>query len=285
MNNPAKFFKRNPLRGFAAAETKEMQKTDAKSSVVRRAIGPYLANAFVALSMFQTYTYTRLTLHGLAGARIAIGDEDPVEWAFHCDAIAGLTAGVVQGTLSTPLYNMRLGLQNVPKADRPTGIIEGLIALRHRGGYTGLFQNYRFVLLQECCSLVGFFTSYGYLKQHCTNLTRKHVDPSGGKDICAWAVAASGAGVVLVGIGKPFENILTWHINRTNTKGGTPVGALHNLLRYKTPAVRRRIVTSGLTSGLLKAPLVGLPLLVYETAMHWHVESVMRPIADSAAHD
>ena len=123
----------------------------------------------------------------------------------------------MQATLHTPLYNVRLGRDDQIAAMNiggHRGLFKRLRELHVRAGLKGCFQNYPFVVAQEVCSLIGFFTSYEYFKQKTTTYVRHHVDDSGDRDLYAWAMAACGSGVFLAAVGTPFENLLTWHVAR-----------------------------------------------------------------------
>lgn len=68
-----------------------------------KSIAPYLVNAGIAMVMFHTYTTTRLHLHALA-LQYPMLKEMPLG----CEAISGASAGIMQATLHSPLYNVRL---------------------------------------------------------------------------------------------------------------------------------------------------------------------------------
>lgn len=73
--------------------------------------------------MFHTYTATRLFLHRVASEPgewpAAVGD-----WPLLCEAASGLAAGIVQGTLHTPLYNVRLAAGGSRESGRVLGRVE-----------------------------------------------------------------------------------------------------------------------------------------------------------------
>eukprot|EP00927_Polykrikos_kofoidii_P062957 TRINITY_DN5776_c0_g1_i1.p1 TRINITY_DN5776_c0_g1~~TRINITY_DN5776_c0_g1_i1.p1 ORF type:complete len:377 (-),score=38.35 TRINITY_DN5776_c0_g1_i1:84-1214(-) len=239
----------------------------------RKAIGPYLTNATIAFSMFQTYTLTRLVLREMAQR-----EDDGAHAHLHIEACAGFSAGIVQASLNTPLYNLKLGrskrvLGELPPkraislaAESRLGILAGLQALQHQKGFLAIYQNYPYVVLQEGCSLAAYFTSYEFMKFHMTKALRTHVDPTGQKDLIAWAAAASAAGIVLHSVGTPFENVLEWHISRRGA--ATPKNAFRHLFSETERKVRRRILLSDVRSKLLMAPLAGVPLLAYEIMSH-----------------
>ena len=68
-----------------------------------KSIAPYLVNAGIAMVMFHTYTTTRLHLHALALQYPTLK-----EMPLGCEAISGASAGIMQATLHSPLYNVRL---------------------------------------------------------------------------------------------------------------------------------------------------------------------------------
>lgn len=68
-----------------------------------KSIAPYLVNAGIAMVMFHTYTTTRLHLHALA-LQYPMLKEMPLG----CEAISGASAGIMQATLHSPLYNVHL---------------------------------------------------------------------------------------------------------------------------------------------------------------------------------
>mmetsp|Transcript_120691 Transcript_120691/g.375776 ORF Transcript_120691/g.375776 Transcript_120691/m.375776 type:complete len:369 (-) Transcript_120691:64-1170(-) len=266
MANPTKLFRRqafSPLDGFRGHDTLAMGlrhvfARGGMRAIARKAFAPYMANAVVAMSMFHTYTVTRHCLFegGLRDEPAAAG-------------LASLAAGAVQATLSAPLYNLRLGRlgmrksTNLPKA----GLFAGLRELGQRQGLAGLFRNYPYILAQECCSLGAFFVSFEWVKIHATAAVRTHVDPSGKKDMYAWASAACVAGMALSAVGTPFENVHEWHATRSG--GAVPPGSvLRHFYRDARPKCRKRILLSGLKMKLPLAPVAGLPLLAYEVMMH-----------------
>lgn len=294
MQNPARLFRRtavSPLHDFAAHPAGALQGLRSEFSshgfkgVTCKALGPYLANSIVAMSMFQTYSATRLIVRGAADDATSesacdIAGSTPV-W---CEAIAGATGGVMQATLNTPLYNVKLREQRMNKsgANPSRGLVVGLSGLWRKKGFLGAFQNYRYVLGQEACSLAAFFASYEFFKSHTTQVMRLHCDPSGKKDTLAWAGAASAAGVVLVAVGTPFENLLEWHVVRRSDT--TPNGVVRHFLRdaghgardWRVVARRRSLILfSGLRRKLPFAPLAGLPLLVYELMLHQGITPVL----------
>ena len=212
--SPLDAFRVHPSQGIAGiwGALREEHEKHGVRGIGLKTTGPYLANAVVAMSMFHTYTYARLSLHMLAVEHPMIA-ESPLR----CEAAAASAAGVVQATMHTPLYNMRLGREeNIAAVQRVEhkGLSQSFHELYGKGGLPGCFRNYPFVLVQETCSLVTFFTSYEWLKTKATILLHHHVDASGEKDIFAWAWAASLSGVVMVAVGTPFENVLTWHVSR-----------------------------------------------------------------------
>jgi len=208
------------------------------------------------MSMFHSYTFTRHILH-----------EGGVEDGLAAGGCASLAAGATQATLSTPLYNLRLGRLRLQKSSLPrAGLLAGLRDLGQRQGISGLYRNYPYVLAQECCSLGAFFVSYEWVKIHATHLVREHVDASGKKDMYAWAAAASLAGLALFAVGTPFENLHEWHVTRRGES--TPGSVLQHFFQAARPRCRARILLSGLRRKLPVAPVAGLPLLAYEAMLH-----------------
>ena len=252
MRNPWRLFRRqvvSPLHAFRVHPSgmwdalREEHKQRGVRGIGIKTTGPYFANAVVAMSMFHAYTYARLSLHMLAAEYPAI-TENPLR----CEAGAASAAGVVQATLHTPLYNMRLGREDhiaaVQRVEHK-GLWQTFRELYGKGGLRACFQNYPFVLVQETCSLVTFFTSYEWFKTKASILLHEHVDASGEKDALAWASAACLSGVAMVGVSTPFENVLTWHISRR--RPSTPNGALTSTRReaigkdpkqHETPACK-----------------------------------------------
>ncbi|CAK8993524.1 Hypothetical protein (Fragment) [Durusdinium trenchii] len=272
IKNPARLFRRqvfSPLDDFRhPLGIMEGLRREARAGGVRglstKAMAPYAVNAGIAVAMFHTYTTVRLYLHGLAAEHPAL-DEQPLL----CDALAATAAGSVQATLHTPLYNVRLGRDDQIAAMNiggHRGLFKRLRELHVRAGLKGCFQNYPFVVAQEVCSLIGFFTSYEYFKQKTTTYVRHHVDDSGDRDLYAWAMAACGSGVFLAAVGTPFENLLTWHVARREKAKSKSV--LRHFLQSSPKAKRTSVLFSGMRTKLLSAPLAGLPLLAYEVMMH-----------------
>ncbi|CAJ1327429.1 unnamed protein product, partial [Effrenium voratum] len=278
IRNPFRLFRRqvvSPLdafrshpQGLVDAVRKEFKETGVQG-VSTKTLAPYVANATIAMAMFHTYTATRLFLHRVASEPgewpAAVGD-----WPLLCEAASGLAAGIVQGTLHTPLYNVRLCRDDQIAALAAQGsqksLGQRLRDLHGRVGLRGCFQNYPFVLAQEACSLTTFFTSYEWLKLEATMLLRRHVDASGEKDPWAWAGAACGAGFILAAVGTPFENLLAWHVARRTQN--QPQGVLRHFLSSSQPKARLAILFSGMRSKLFAAPLAGMPLLAYEFMVH-----------------
>ena len=128
--------------------------------------------------------------------------------------------GSVQATLHTPLYNVRLCRDDQIAACGvgSAGLSRRLRELQRSAGLKGCFQNYPFVMAQEVCSLVSFFTSYEFFKMKMTTYVRSHLDASGEKDIYAWTTAACGSGILLAAVGTPFENLLAWHVARRDQR-------------------------------------------------------------------
>lgn len=265
MANPTKLFRRqafSPLDGFRGHDSllvgvRHVFASGGLREVARKAFAPYMANAVVALSMFHTYTVAR---HYLC--------EGGITYEPHAAGIASLAAGGVQATLNAPLYNLRLGRLRLRKSTRlpAGGLFSGLRDLGQRHGLPGLFRNYPYILAQECCSLGAFFVSFEWVKVHATQVVRRHVDPSGKKDMYAWASAACLAGVALFAVGTPFENVHEWHATRSSE--GARGGVVQHFLRDARPGCRSRILLSGLKTKLPVAPVAGLPLLAYEVMMH-----------------
>ena len=71
-----------------------------------KSILPYAANAGIAMVMFHTYTTTRLMLHSWADSYPSMAAL--AEMPLSCEALAGASAGLMQATLHSPLYNVRL---------------------------------------------------------------------------------------------------------------------------------------------------------------------------------
>ena len=71
-----------------------------------KSILPYAANAGIAMVMFHTYTTTRLMLHSWADSYPSLAPL--AEMPLCCEALAGASAGLMQATLHSPLYNVRL---------------------------------------------------------------------------------------------------------------------------------------------------------------------------------
>lgn len=238
-----------------------------------------MANSIVAMSMFHTYTSVREYLHGIATAMG--GRSEPSHPFLVCEAAAGAAAGLVQATLNTPLYNVKLrqglqeGVATSSSARYPPrhGIVAGLRDLLRHGGIQSMYGNYPWVLAQEGCTLVAYFTSYEWFKIHATRAVRQSIDPSGKRDLCAWALAASAAGGVLAVVSTPFENLLDWHVGRRCD--GAPKSVLAHFLRDARPGCRRRIILAGLRQKMLLAPVTGLPLLAYEAMLHSSIAPVL----------
>ena len=91
-----------PIHAFS--QGKEVRESGLKG-LSTKSILPYVANAGIAMVMFHTYTTTRLMLYSWA-------DRYPsLAWAempLCCEALAGASAGLMQATLHSPLYNVRL---------------------------------------------------------------------------------------------------------------------------------------------------------------------------------
>jgi len=284
MQNPARLFRRqavSPLHEFAAHPAGAVEGLRAELSshgvrgVTRKAIGPYIFNSFVAMSMFHTYSVARLLARGATYDLTSDSAGDTLT-PLVCEAAAGGAAGVIQATLNTPLYNIKLRERQTPSSNHGSRtLVANLFDIFKTKGVFVAFQNYRYVVAQEACSLAAFFASYEYFKERATRFMRKEYDEQGKKDTLAWAIAASAAGVVLVAVGTPFENVLEWHVvRRTET---TPKSVVGHFLRDAAhgatcPRIifrrRSRILFSGLRRKLPFAPLSGLPLLVYETMLH-----------------
>jgi len=275
MMNPIKLFRRQAINpadvfnghsvGLLIALRTEFQLRGFRG-VAGKALGPYIANSFVAVCMFHTYT-TAKQLQQCFGS----GDPHSESESMYCEATSGIMAGIVQATLTAPLHNMKLQGSRIQQdgvivRKQPQRIRVGLQSLYQHHGLSGMFRNYPYLLVQECCSLGAFFASYQFFKQHTTDTLRRHVDPSGRYDTCAWALAASGAGIVLAGVGTPFENLHEWHSARSSLS--CPRAVLPHFLRDARPRTRTRILMSGLRRKIPLAPLAGLPLLTYEVMMH-----------------
>ncbi|CAE7545600.1 unnamed protein product, partial [Symbiodinium pilosum] len=270
VRNPWRLFRRqvfSPLDPFRLHPSgiwdaiRQEHKERGVRGIGAKTTGPYLANAVVAMSMFHTYTYTRLWLHMLAAENPKIADNP-----LGCEAVSASAAGFVQATLHTPLYNIRLGREDhiaaVQKAEHK-GLRQSLVELYCRGGVRACFLNYPFVLVQETCSLVTFFTSYEWFKTNAIVLLRRHVDSSGEKDAFAWVSGAILSGIMMVAVGTPFENVLTWHVARR--KPTTPKSVFRHFAEFSLakPQPARSILFSGMRKKLVMAPFVGLPLLAY----------------------
>ncbi|CAK0900688.1 unnamed protein product [Prorocentrum cordatum] len=115
-------------------------------------------------------------------------------------------------------------------------------------------------------SMSAFFASNEWLKTRATSATRAHIDPSGKKDMIAWAAAASAAGVVLAAVSTPLENVLVWHVARRTQE--SPAGVAAHFLHGAGTRTRWRVLVSGLARKLPMAPVAGLPLLAYQVMLH-----------------
>lgn len=201
MKNPFKLFRRQVISPLDPFRQKEMSTVEAMRKEVResglkglstKSILPYVANAGIAMVMFHTYTTTRLMLYSWA-------DRYPsLAWAempLCCEALAGASAGLMQATLHSPLYNVRLCRDDEIAANRDQKSLgQRLVELHARAGIRGCFQNYSFIMAQEVLALMSFFTSYEWLKLKTTTWLRHQVDDSGEKDVWAWTIAACGRG-------------------------------------------------------------------------------------------
>lgn len=264
IQNPTKLFRRQALspldsfRGLGFAALRSELQAGGTVAFVSRGLFPYMANSITAVSMFQTYTAMNQFVRSVHG----LSNLDPAARHLCCEGAAGAAAGVMQATLSTPLYNVKL---HAPQGHIRTRLISDIRHLWARRGLGGLYQNYRLVLAQEVCSLAAFFVSYEWLKGHATRAVRTF-DASGDKDGLAWAAAASGAGIVLAATGTPFENVHEWHADRRGPL--TPQRALSHFLQATPPRDRPQVLLRGLGRKLPLAPLAGLPLLAYEAMLH-----------------
>ena len=82
----------------AFSQGKEVRESGLKG-LSTKSILPYVANAGIAMVMFHTYTTTRLMLYSWADRYPSLAC---------CEALAGASAGLMQATLHSPLYNVRL---------------------------------------------------------------------------------------------------------------------------------------------------------------------------------
>ena len=92
MRNPWRLFRRqvfSPLDAFRVHPSgiwdalREEHKERGVRGIGSKTTGPYLANAVVAMCMFHTYTYTRLSLHMLPAERVNV-----VDHPLKCEAAA-----------------------------------------------------------------------------------------------------------------------------------------------------------------------------------------------------
>eukprot|EP00434_Breviolum_minutum_P031080 symbB.v1.2.027491.t1/scaffold2823.1/size69429/3 len=269
MKSPTKLFRRqviSPLDPFRAQDMstvdgvrKEFRESGLKG-LSTKSIAPYLVNAGIAMVMFHTYTTTRLHLHALALQYPTLK-----EMPLGCEAISGASAGIMQATLHSPLYNVRLCREEelVDSRNHKT-LGQRLRELHGRAGVKGCFQNYSFIMAQEVLALMSFFTSYEWLKLQTTSWYRQNYS-SGEKDILGWSFAACCSGIVLSAVGTPFENILAWHV--AHRQPSQPKGVWKHFLQ-EPPRLRMKIFFRGMGSKLMVAPLAGLPLLAYECMVH-----------------
>ena len=98
VRNPWRLFRRqvfSPLDPFRLHPSgiwnaiRQEHKERGVRGIGAKTTGPYLANAVVAMSMFHTYTYTRLWLHMLAAENPKIVDNP-----LGCEAVSASAAGV-----------------------------------------------------------------------------------------------------------------------------------------------------------------------------------------------
>lgn len=273
MKNPFKLFRRQVISPLDPFRQKEMSTVEAMRKEVResglkglstKSILPYAANAGIAMVMFHTYTTTRLMLHSWADSYPSLAPL--AEMPLCCEALAGARAGLMQATLHSPLYNVRLCRDDEIAANRDQKALgQRLVELHARAGIRGCFQNYSFIMAQEVLALMSFFTSYEWLKLKTTSWLRHQLDDSGEKDVWGWTIAACGSGVVLSAVGTPFENLLAWHVAERSK--AQPRGVWKHFLKEPSRS-RRSILFGGMRSKLLIAPLAGLPLLAYEIMVH-----------------
>ncbi|CAK0800266.1 unnamed protein product [Prorocentrum cordatum] len=287
MQNPARLFKRRVfspfevLRGHSAggplgALRHELATGRGARGLSWDLLAPWATNCAVAVCMFHTYGTVSSALRRLGGRW--------EEASVAREAAAGAAAGAVQGALSTPLYNAKLRAPGAPLAapggahagtdpsGRPRSFAAAVAALRP-GGVRGAFRNLPYVVGQEMFSMSAFFASNEWLKTRATSATRAHIDPSGKKDMIAWAAAASAAGVVLAAVSTPLENVLVWHVARRTQE--SPAGVAAHFLHGAGTRTRWRVLVSGLARKLPMAPVAGLPLLAYQVMLHSGLSPVL----------
>jgi len=273
MTNPTRLFKRKAMstmevfkmhpEGVVGGLRAELS-VGGMRGITRKAFGPLLANSVVAMSMFHTYSSTKTAL-----AARAAKQDDSVLTPLRIECLAGATAGVVQGSLHAPLYNLKLRhlRKQDPQFRQPGGIIRGAYLFYQSRGFLVFYRNYPYIVSQEACTLAMFFGSYEFFKMHLSQVVREHIDPTGKKDMYVWAVSASAAGIVLAGLGTPFENVLEWHVARRDAGSSLPKSVLGHFWHSARKGTHRRILFSGMRRRLPMAPVAGLPLLVYEALM------------------
>ena len=248
--------------------------------ILRLATGPYFYNAIVSFSMFHTYS----TLKGV------LADQEDSWTNRFCheneniqiimrEGFAGVCAGLVQGSLNAPAYNVK---RKMPGKLLTTGAME----LWQAKGIGAIFADLPLMCIQEVIGLAAFFTSYELIKTQLRGRVAKEYE------MLSWVVSGMAAGLILTLITHPFDNLHEWHV-RHHTKTSPSNAVLHfaqhhytakELRRtqigsagtstqkggggrgggHRAALTSRRILFHGLTKRLPMGVMAGFPLLVYE---------------------
>eukprot|EP01061_Rhynchopus_euleeides_P015248 TRINITY_DN26091_c0_g1_i1.p2 TRINITY_DN26091_c0_g1~~TRINITY_DN26091_c0_g1_i1.p2 ORF type:complete len:467 (+),score=166.90 TRINITY_DN26091_c0_g1_i1:109-1509(+) len=238
--------------------------------VARLAIGPYLFNSAVAFTMFHTYTVLK--------EHLLLQKEDwthyftssnPYVQILKQETFAGGSAGLLQATMNTPVYNIK---RKMPGKTISLGAKE--IFISH--GMRGLFADMPLMCVQETLGLAVFFSSYELMKKALQEKVSHE------QRIVSWVVAGMAAGMMLTAVTHPFDNLHEWHV-RHHTKKSHPNAMVHFMqhtirVTGKRHLSIRRILFHGLAKRLPMGIPAGIPLLVYEVMMGH--ETVVQQVED-----
>eukprot|EP01063_Lacrimia_lanifica_P013012 TRINITY_DN19683_c0_g1_i1.p1 TRINITY_DN19683_c0_g1~~TRINITY_DN19683_c0_g1_i1.p1 ORF type:complete len:557 (+),score=176.96 TRINITY_DN19683_c0_g1_i1:83-1753(+) len=257
MANPIRLFKRaavgtleivsrrNSSMSIAAAVSHEFS-AHGWYGVLRLTSGPYIFNALVSLSMFQTYENVRSHY---------TFENEPSEFkqALKREAFAGTVAGVVQAVMNTPVYNIK---RKMPGRSLTSGASEMFV----KHGTYGLFENLPLMVLQESFGLGLFFSSYECYKA----MLRDSFDEK--RRVLSLVFAGMLAGMTLTTATHPIDNLHEWHTATRNSPRWHPNVLIHfvRAFRDRPAAKARRMLFKGLARRVPLGIPAGIPLLVYE---------------------
>ena len=254
ISNPVRLFKKSAVGTLEVISRKRGSLSTASalraelaaggvSSIAKLAVGPYMYNSIVSLTMFHTYSTTKEYLH--------LKNSNPTfKEAVSIELLCGGFAGFIQALLNTPAYNVK-------RIEPGKPLFKGCQKLLRKDGLRGLFKDMPLMTVQEVCGLASFFASYEFYKHHILKYTPDDHRLAG----CVFA--GMSAGMTLTAVSHPFDNLHEWHITNRHSQSAHSNAFIH-FIRQQSRKSKAKILFRGLSRRLPLGIPAGIPLLVYE---------------------